>query len=247
LAGYYRPGYEDEKPIFKVMDEPEETERERIDYVKPEYRYKNRKIRYFTPVINEFKGIIIATNPVAVTLGSIPLSVEKYVHERLGYELQAQILRDPFFSTDKSIEVYSLYKRGFDIALRQKFYHNEGGFGMFYFAHEIRYSNINHYFNALDTTSAITTGQHKVQSVENIGEYSLMIGNRWMRVFGERWRTDSKQNGITVDTFLGFGIGYRDFEKKYSSNELYDDIFKDLRQEKLAYAIRFGINIGYVF
>ena len=247
LAGYYKPVYEDEKPIFKVIDEQEEEgERVRIDYMKPEYLYKNRKSRYFTPIINEFKGFIIATNPAAVLIGSIPISGEYFIHQRLGFELQSNIFRDPFFSRDKSIDVNTLYNRGFDVAIRQKFYHEESGFGMFYFAHELRYTNKHHFFNAQDTLLT-PIYQYEVQSIENKIEYSILIGDRWLRIFGERWSVDAKKNGFTLDTFLGFGIGYRDFEKKYNDNEFYDKIFQDLRQEKFAYALRLGINIGYAF
>ena len=246
VAGYYRPIYEEEKPVFKVSETSQEEE-EQGDYMKPDYRYKKRHSRYFSPVINEYRGIIIATDPLAMILGSLPLSLEYYFQERMGYEIQFSIIRDPFFKENSTIDLYELYKRGFSIAGRQKFYHQEMGIGMLYFANELRYSNINHQFNELDTANLAEEDIHTIKATENLYEYSFIVGNRWMKLFGETWNVKSKQSGITIDFFIGIGIGYRDFKKKYEENSLYDDIFDDLRQSKFAISPRFGVNFGYVF
>jgi hypothetical protein len=213
--------------------------------MKPDYRYKKRYNRYFTPIINEYKGFIVAANPAAMILGSIPISFEYYFQERLGHEIQMSLIRDPFFKKDASIPENTIYSRGFDIAIRQKFYHPERGIGMFYFANELRYTNKTHYFNALDTTNG-SREFHKIRAVENKIEYSFILGNRWMRLFGERWQ-GVNQTGITIDVFLGLGIGYRDFEKKYNDNSSYDEIFNDLRQNNFSVSPRLGVNIGMVF
>ena len=92
-------------------------------------------------MINEYKGIIVGTNPLAVFIGQLPVSVEYYIEERLGYEFQATILRDPFFKPASDVKVNKVYDRGFNLSVRQKFYHPEGSFGMFYFGHEVRSYN----------------------------------------------------------------------------------------------------------
>lgn len=246
VAGYYKPIYEEDKPVFKVSEEPS-TEIIQGDYMKPDYKYKKRGSRYFTPVINEFKGIIIAANPLAMILGSLPLSLEYYFQERMGYEIQFNIIRDPFFENGKDIEYNELYKRGFSIAARQKFYHKEKGIGMLYFANELRFSNIKHSANALDTTDVYNPVSRTMNATENLYEYSFIFGNRWMKLFGETWSVKSKQSGFTIDIFIGAGIGYRDFQKNYPQNPVNEEIFDELRQGKLAISPRFGVNIGYVF
>lgn len=246
VAGYYRPIYEDDKPVFKVGDQTTAVEAQG-DYMKPDYKYKKRQSRYFTPVINEFKGIIIATNPVAPVLSSLPLSLEYYFQKRMGYEIQFNIIRDPFFKSNSSVAPYDLYDRGFGIAFRQKFYHPERGIGMLYFSHEFRYTYIQHQFNALDSANLSTQETYTVNSTEQLYEYSIMIGNRWMKLFGQTWNVKSKQSGITIDFFIGVGVGYRDFKKNYENNPFYDKKFDDLRQGSFAINPRFGVNIGYVF
>lgn len=245
LEGYYRPIYEEDKPVFKISEKKLQEEEGPYDYMKPDYRYKKRHNRYFSPVINEYRGYIVATNPAAMILGSIPLSIEYYYQERLGYEVQLNIIRDPFFKNDESIQQNTLYARGFDVAIRQKFYHPERGVGMFYFANELRYTHKNHFFNSIDSTY-YPQKNAKIRAVENKFEYSFIIGNRWMRLFGERWQ-GVDQRGFTVDIFVGAGIGYRKFEKKYENIDSYDEIFNDLRQNNFSISPRFGVNIGMVF
>ena len=246
VAGYYKPIYEDDKPVFKVTEEPETSE---IigDYMKPDYRYKKRHNRYFSPRINEYRGIIIAAGPLAMIIGSLPVSLEYYFQERMGYEVQFSIIRDPFFKEGVSVEPYELYSRGFSTAFRQKFYHNEMGMGMLYFANELRYSNRKHQFNAIDSLSLPVVTMYTESATENLYEYSFIVGNRWMRLFGETWNVQSKQSGITIDFFIGIGIGYRDFQKNYMDNPVNNEIFDEIRQKKFAISPRLGVNIGYVF
>jgi len=246
VAGYYKPIYEEDKPVFKVSDPPVE-ETVQGDYMKPDYKYKKRQSRYFTRVINEYRGWILATNPVAPFLGSIPVSLEYYFQQRMGYEAQLSLIRDPFFKNDSDIHENELYKRGMSLAFRQKFYHPEKGIGTLYFANELRYTYIRHAFNALDSASLSEPSTYVVSANEQLIEYSFILGNRWMRLFGETWNVKSKQSGISIDFFIGIGIGYRDFKKNYSENPDYDEIFDELRQGKFAINPRLGINIGYVF
>ena len=241
LAGYYRPYYEDNKPIYKLV-EKEKTQRG--DYIKPAYKFKSYKSRYFDPVINEYKGIILATNPLAPFIGQLPISMEYYIEERLGYEVMVTILRDPFYKSSENVELNEVYNRGFNIALKQKFYHPEGRLGMFYFGHEVRLTSLNHYSNVIDSVSA-NFDQIKINTKETKFEYALFVGDRWMQLFGERYKNNSL--GFTIDAFIGFGFGYRLYEKKYPNNPDYDQIFKDLNDSKFVISPRLGVNIGFVF
>ena len=241
LAGYYRPYYEDNKPMYKII---ENKKPQRGSYIKPAYKYKNYKSQYFDPVINEYKGNIIATNPLAPIFGQLPVSYEYYIEERLGYEILATILRDPFFTASENIELNKVYDRGFNIAVKQKFYHPEGSLGMFYFGHEVRLTSLNHYANVIDSVSffpeRITINSHETKF-----EYALFVGDRWMRLYGERYNSNSL--GITIDAYIGFGFGYRLYQKKYPNNPDYDQVFSDINDEKFVISPRIGINIGFIF
>ena len=247
LTGYYKPVYEDDKPVFRVIDKPAVQDTVLQDNIKPDYYYRKRKVHYFTPVINEYRGIILATNPFGAVLGSLPFSIEYYNQERLGHEVQVNILRNPFFKSSEAIGINTLYNRGFDIAFRQKLYHPDRGFGSFYFANELRFTNNDHSFNAADSTFLPQIRIEKVDAMEYKYEYSLIIGNRRMEPIGEWMSTGKRQNGITLDIFIGIGIGLRTFEKKYPGNSYFDKVFGDLRQEKFSLSPRFGLNLGYFF
>lgn len=241
LAGYYRPYYEDNKPIYKLV---EKNDPQKEDYVKPAYRYKNTKSRYYDPVINEYKGNIIATNPFATLVGHLPVSFEHYYEERLGYEVIATLYRNPFYQSFESVELNEVYDLGFSIALRQKFYHPEGRFGMFYFGHEIVATVLRHQANVIDSVSSDYV-ELKIKTEEARIEYGLFIGDRWMRLFGERYKHNSM--GFTIDAYIGFAFGYRFYQKKYPDNPAYDNVFKDVNDSKFVISPRLGLNIGFVF
>lgn len=242
LAGYYRPYYEDNKPIYKLV-EKDDTQKE--DYAKPAYKYKNYKSRYFDPVINEYKGIIIATNPFGIFIGQLPISVEYYIEERLGYEFMATILKSPFYKPFESVELNEVYDLGIDAALRQKFYHPEGRYGMFYFGHEFRVTALRHQANVIDSASTTDYVELRIKTEETKFEYALFIGDRWMRLFDERYKNNSL--GFTIDAFVGVGFGYRLYHKKYPSNPEYDKVFDHLNKSKFVVSPRFGINFGFIF
>jgi len=245
LAGYYRPYYEDSKPVYKLV---EKSKPRRGNNIKPEYKYKSYKSRYFDPVINEYKGVILATNPVAMLIGQLPISAEYYIEERLGYELQVSLIRDPFFKSGSNLELNKVFERGWNIALKQKFYHPEGSFGMFYFGHEVRLTSLKHYANVIDSSS-VSMGQGfeqiRINSSETRFEYALFIGDRWMQLFGERYKNNSL--GFTIDAFLGFGFGYRLYQENYPNVPQYNEVYKDVNTSKFVISPRIGINFGFVF
>ncbi len=241
LAGYYRPYYEDNAPVYKLV---EKKKPERGDYIKPAYKFKSYKSRYFDPVINEYKGIVIATNPMATFIGQLPVSVEYYIQERLGYEVLFTIFRDPFYNSSANIQLNEVYNRGFNVGLKQKYYHPEGSFGMFYFGHEVRLTSLKHYANVIDSMS-LAYAENKINTKETRFEYALFVGDRWMRLFGERYKNNSI--GFTVDAYVGFGFGYRLYEEEYPNNPEYDQIFSDINDAKFVITPRIGFNLGFVF
>lgn len=237
IAGYYKTYYEDNKPVFRIIQEdanPPDTTR--YSYEKPEYLFRKKKIRYFRPQVNEFRGIIIGSNPVSMATGSIPFSVEYYMQERLGYEIQYNIIRDPFFTSDANVRINEIYQRGYSLALRQKFYNEDGRLGMLYFGHEVRFSTIDHFANIIDSLSIIN--RSVIGADEKRFEYSLMIGYRFLK--------DAGGTGITIDAFLGVGLGYRDFNGDFPPEDGFAEIFRDLDQDQLSIPVRFGINIGFM-
>ncbi|MDH3709996.1 MAG: membrane-binding protein [Cyclobacteriaceae bacterium] len=237
LAGYYKTYYEDNKPVFRIIEESTpEPDTIRVTYEKPEYLFKKKRIRYFRPQVNEFRGIIIGTNPVSMAVGSIPFSVEYYMQERLGYELQYSIVRDPFFTSDANVRINEIYDRGYSLALRQKFYSEDGRLGMFYFGHELRFSTIDHFANIVDSLNIVN--RSVIGADEKRYEYSLLLGYRFLR--------DAGGTGITIDSFIGLGIGYRDYNRDYPEVEDFEGIFDELDTDELSIPFRFGINIGFM-
>ena len=236
LAGFYKPIYEDVPPVFKTSESIGE-DLDRVKYEKPEYRFRKRNSRYFTPVINEYQGRIFAINPLLIPIGRFPFSAEYYMQERLGYELQYIWLRDPFFKAKNSIDLNENYERGFTIKFRQKFYHPEGQLGMFYFAHQIAYTNINHGANVIDSTGTVPINR-MIRAKESRFEYGVTIGNRWVRNSGD--------GGATIDVYVGVGIGYRDFNKKYQPNPEFDEVFSDVEKSSPTIPFIFGINFGWI-
>jgi hypothetical protein len=115
---------------------------------------------------------------------------------------------------------------------------------MFYFGHEVRLTSLNHYANVKDSISLPPVNE-KINTRETKFEYALFVGDRWMALFGERYKNNSL--GFTIDAYIGFGFGYRLYEEKYPSNPTYDEIFKNVNSSKFVISPRLGLNIGFVF
>ena len=69
-------------------------------------------------------------------------------------------------------------------------------------------------------------------------EYSVLAGYRFIK--------DAGGTGITIDAFIGVGLGYRDFDRDYPAVEEFEQVFDDLDTDKLSVPFRFGVNIGYM-
>ncbi|SNT38550.1 Antitoxin component YwqK of the YwqJK toxin-antitoxin module [Ekhidna lutea] len=234
IAGTYHPIYENEKPIFKTRITNDLTEKESLD--KPSYHPEKRGLRYFLPRVNEYRGIIIGSNPLWLFDEKLPVAVEYYIQERLGYEVQFDLLRDPFFKSDTEIGDYQIYRRGVKVHLRQKFYHADSKLGMFYFGHEVNIKYQNNQVNHLDTL-IIQQPRRFGNLVETSYGYGLFVGSRWMKDVGT--------SGITIDVFLGLSVSARSFEKQYEPIQVLDNYFDREIKSSVHFPVLFGVNIGY--
>jgi len=240
-AGTYHPIYEDEKPIFKSRISKEPVEHEAYD--KPEYKFKRRGFRYLEPTVNEYKGIIFGTNPVRLAVNKLPVLLEYYIQERLGYELQVDIIREPFFMADKDVPTYDVYRRGSKIHFRQKFYSPDRALGMIYFGHQFSFRYLNHQVNHLDSAIANATVFRYGNLIASGFGYGIFAGNRWMKNAGN--------SGLTIDIFLGVSIEGRSFKKQYENEsdrviQILDNYFQREIGSSVHFPIIFGINIGFV-
>jgi antitoxin component YwqK of YwqJK toxin-antitoxin module len=236
LSGYYRSYYDDETPIMEpvVPEKIDSISPDTIGYKKPDLKLPKKKSRYFTKRINEFNGIIISTNPLAPLFGSVPLSFEYYLQERLGYELGLAWLKNPFF---RKANINENAWKGFEVHFRQKFYQKDQDKGMYYFGHELRYTDLNHHVVFIDSSQGTKTNV-QLSASEKRYEYSILIGNRLMG--------DSHRKGYSFDVFIGIGLGYRMVNRGYSNRKDLDNKFDQLKFQKLSLPLRAGLHVGYV-
>ncbi len=233
LAGYYKPYYEGENEGFWLANDKEEqkilsAEKRKVRI--GSYRYSNSGNRYFKSKLNEYRAYIVNYNPIAVFYNIFPVALEYYMNERLGYELILQYIRNPFLKEFSSLEDGKTYTQGFSTAIRQKFYQRGTDFGVPYFAHELRYTYLQHATNIM--------GSSLIGAYESKYEYAILIGFRYFK--------NEQDNGFTIDVFLGTGAGYRDFNQTYQSNSIVDP-FSNLNSNILSLSLRAGFHLGYTF
>ncbi len=234
LAGYYKPYYEGENEGFWLANDEEEQKllsaQKRAVRI-GSYSYSNHKSRYFKGKINEHRAYIVNYNPVAVFYNIFPVGVEYYMSERLGYELILQYLRNPFLKDFNGLEDGKTYSEGFSASVRQKFYQRETDFGVPYFAHELRYTYLQH---------ATNINQKEVLGAyESKYEYAILVGVRYFK--------NKQENGFAIDVFLGAAAGYRDFNQTYFTNNRLADPFSNLNSNFLSLSLRAGFHLGYTF
>ncbi|MEO9964644.1 MAG: hypothetical protein ABJF11_02575 [Reichenbachiella sp.] len=233
VAGTYLPVYGENNPVFMKSEAFAKQARDE-EYDKPEYKFKNRKSRYFTSRVNEYKGVIFGSNPLYSVLGYMPLAVEYYLQERQGYELIYTYHRKPFFEGHQKQATGDLFTTGSSLVIRQKFYSKDQTFGMFYFGHLVGADFLKHGTNVSEGGTLAT---HEVNANENRYYYGVFIGDRWLK--------DPANAGLTIDVYLGVGIGRRSFSPQYTGT-VYDPYFTEVNQTGQYIPIFFGINIGYL-
>jgi antitoxin component YwqK of YwqJK toxin-antitoxin module len=228
LSGYYKPFYEDKtlaNQINSLLNRP--------SYRGPTISRTARKgFYYFTPRFPEYRGVIMSGNPLSTFIGTMPFGIEFYNEERLGHEFEFEAIRNPFYAADSKVVQDQLFKRGYAIGVKQKFY-NPWKAGMWYFSHEVRFTNVGHFANV--TPSISPTTQITASAFEQKAEYGVMLGTRLMQ--------HNNADGFTIDAFVGYGLGYRGFDVE----PLYEDVFAGLNQKKISNTFRFGLSFGYSF
>lgn len=227
LAGYYHPIYEKEPPAYVTSTAPGSVKK----YDKPNFQFRKQRARYFQPVVNEYKGVIIGANPLLSLVGKFPISLEYYIQERIGYELQYTYQSDPFFKSDSDIPINKVFKRGASIELKQKFYSPDTQYGMLYFGHLIRFSNEAWFANVIED------GLRATEKLDTRRlEYGVIIGNRWMK--------NSGNSSASIDVYFGFGVGFRNVQKGDVVLE-HEGVFSKVNTNPVSIPIIFGLNFGF--
>lgn len=227
LSGYYKPFYNN-KSGQEIMNLVSKTS---------SYKSKSKAkgFNYFQGKSNEFSGVIVATNPIWVAVGRIPLGIEFYLQERLGHEFEFVGIRDPFFKADTDIALGKKFMRGYSISIRQKFY-NPLKVGMWYFGHEIRFTNFGHFVNEpIDMQNPDPNEIFTFNAVEQRIAWGPVLGYRIMK--------KNNASGFTIDSFVAYNIGYRGF----NVDALNTTYFEDINQSKLVTSVHFGLNFGNIF
>lgn len=227
LSGYYRPFYDNQQLSSEITSLASKTPSRTTSTAK-------RGFSYFDARFHEFQGVIFGTNPVWLAAGKLPLGIEFYLQERMGHEFEFIGIRDPFFKGDLNVPPGKLFDRGYSIAIKQKFY-NPMKAGLWYFGHEIRFTNLGHFVNQKLLWAPAPDNIFTFNAVEQRIEWGVLVGYRIMR------RNNGK--GFTMDAFISGDLGYRasDVDTDYSS------YFEDINQDKFSRTFHFGLNLGNVF
>ena len=226
LSGYYRPFYDENKIISTEITEL--VGKSSITKVVT----RGKRFKYFDPRVNEFKGVIVGTNPIFLAAGRLPVGLEFYLQERLGHEFEFIGIRDPFFKSDQNILPGKNFIRGYSVAIKQKFY-NPFKIGMWYFGHEIRFTNQGHFTNV--SIPQFPDFYFTASAVEQRIEYGPLLGYRLLQ--------RGNASGLSIDAFVSYNIGYRGFDV----DENYTSYFHDVEQSRFSNSFHFGLNFGKSF
>ena len=258
LAGYYKTFYEDKQTRFVPLEEDEDSletkkgskadtiqSNKKSDNESKSSNFRRRrhsKIRYFNPKINEYKALIIATNPVAVLVyKQLPIYFEYIIEERIGVQFIYLYYKFPFFSNANGLKegVKAVNGHGFEIM--QKFYHKNKGLGSMYFGHSLRYKIMSYNTTKSDTTPGSSQNFDYSLKQESY-EYSVVGGNRiFKNGAGDR-------PGWSFDIFVGLGIGK--LTNDFNTGLGYFDpkkVFEEIPQKEIYFFGKLGISLGYMF
>ncbi len=241
LAGYYQAHYDQQMPGPTITPQTDTTAAppaEARARTRTPVRPSRPRLRYFQKREGEWRTVILGFNPLAVAFNQLPFSAEYYLEKRLGYELRLTTLRTPFFASFRARPAGQLFSGGFAFDLRQKFYHDHRGPGLWYLAHELRYVQLEHGVYALDPAHPL---EQRFSLGENRYEYSWLVG---LRLFDEI----SARHNLTLDLFGGLGIGYRTTATP-SGEALPPALALNSRAQapRWFFPVRAGITLGYHF
>ena len=234
LAGYYKTYYENNAPVFKKEEKTDSTRKDTVlPRATPRFYSSKKKSRFYTKKINEFYGVIVSIDPIALLRQSFPVYAEYYFQERLGYEFNYTFYRAPLASTFS--ETNTQYTQGFSTYLRQKLYQKDRDKGMFYFAQEVRFTLMDYLVNYQPT---LTSPIDPLRLKESRYEVSGLVGNRLLK--------SSHAPGWTIDAFVGLGLGYRYVSKGYTESPQKDSYFS-VSKSGITVPFRLGVSVGYLF
>jgi antitoxin component YwqK of YwqJK toxin-antitoxin module len=193
LSGYYKPIYENNVLANEIASLAKTQSKVNKVVAK-------KGFNYFNPRVSEYRGVILQANPATSFVGYMPFGIEFYNEERLGHEFGFEAIRNPFFTSDSAVPKGEVFDRGYAISVKQKFY-NPMKTGMWYFAQEIRFTNLSHFSNI---DFPLAPGNLLTASAsEQRAEYAILLGRRLMQ------KNDG--DGFTIDAFIGYGNWLPDF------------------------------------
>ena len=205
-------------------------------------RRRQSKIRYFRPKLNEYKALIVGTNPVAVFVyRQLPIYFEYILEERIGLQFIYIFYKNPFFGNANKFPERIISYTGHGFELMQKFYHKNNGLGSLYFGQSLRYKSVNFNTNVHDTLAANSrVFNYNLRQVSI--EYSIIGGNR-IFINGK-----GDKPGWSIDIFVGLGVGK--LNNKFNAGIGYFDpekIFEDIPQREIYFFGKLGVSLGYMF
>ncbi len=250
LAGYYKSIYENNQSVFSPV-ESDSAGLSLASPVKtgnPDYLYRKKESIHFRPRVNEYRSVLLNINLLGLAFERLPLSLEYYMQERLGYELVAGIHRSPFFTTSRSVDPNTVFDRGYFVAVRQKLYNPDTKTGMFYLGNELGFTNLQHQVK----TDADAAPASEVINLtrEYRAEYVFLVGTRLMKdasLMSSRLSKESGSSGFTLDFYAGTGLGYRWLNHQVSPGTPKATFLNEIRSNKITVPFRLGVSLGYIF
>jgi hypothetical protein len=240
LIGHYKTFYEMVQPAAELAKQkppkPDSIQVKPKNTGRPDYMEFRKKSRHFIPKVNELKGFIVGINPFAMALGSLPVGLEYFFHDRLGYEMVFTLYRQPFFKVHgEETEKERVYTTGNSLAFKQKLYNQDKGSGSLYIGQELRINDFNYRLLVTEKIDSTRSINKNIKGSETNVEVCLLFGDRFFKNY-------NKHYSMSLDIFGGMGFGYR-FAK--IPQELLN--FKTLKTNKLTIPIRLGFNFGFLF
>lgn len=217
--------------------------KKKYDYsVLPSYNYKARKkskIRNYNPKYNEYRNFIIAINPLGLVNDRLPIYIEYYIQERLGYNFQQAYIHDPFFSNHGKAGYEDLTLKGLTFSVSERLYRRNRDYGMLYGGFGVQYNNLKYTSKPLPSEKELPNDS-ELNLTNHEMELLLYVGDRIVN------RPDRR--GPTFDIYLAMGIAYRYQDNDYNTaNNYYSSLFNDIDKQGFYIPIHVGLSIGYLF
>jgi hypothetical protein len=184
---------------------------------------------------SDFPTLLVQVNPFNMLFGDLQIAAEYNIQQRLGYELQFHVYRNPFFINSYNLSAGESFFEGIGASFRQRFYHKDSKFGMPYFGHSIGYQHLIHqkqYTNSANDNEA--TAELKEQSLR----YGLLVGTRILQNLND--------SGFTFDINVGINFGYHNYNKIFNTGDQ-EEVFANMTKSNFKVAPIFGLSFGYVF